>query len=441
MISAVSSKSHLETERMGLSLCSRGNYEKSALIVGIWSLFSSIAHLIFMSWQMTDTNDRSARATIKMGGIYDPFGIPDKTFIVKVDQFSPDASLYRALYITQSICITADLFLIISSVLFILAVCKQKKLFIFPWFPCMLFSVFATVGNCFALWSGYNRVPCMDITVFQVPLVLVDVYCVGIMTMYCCQTDSNLNRREEINGNENREDGIEDSRNYECQFKLSSCFCCNSSNATLTVAMWSFVYGILSFLLFGWQTNVMIHCRFLISSMDRFHCVWECPCVEEVKKQTAVFIDVIFLFQIICLISYFLLIIASCAMMLGVSSKSETLIIPWFACMISSMFASLIYCILWWCGDVRDYWTAITVVLTIESIINIYCVAVVIQYYGDLTSASKKRIPLEEQQNLENLLKSDDKNTCSTPPPEYHLVAESNAVCPQYTNQLISLEN
>ncbi|EGT34779.1 hypothetical protein CAEBREN_22810 [Caenorhabditis brenneri] len=169
------------------------------------------------------------------------------------------------------------------------------------------------------------------------------------------------------------------------------------------------VYGILSFLLFGWQTNVMIHCRFLISSMDRFHCVWECPCVEEVKKQTAVFIDVIFLFQIICLISSFLLIIASCAMMLGVSSKSETLIIPWFACMISSMFASLIYCILWWCGD-------------------IYCVAVVIQYYGDITSASKKGIPLEEQQNLENLLKSD-------------VVAESNAVCPQHTNQLISLEN
>lgn len=422
---------------MGISLCSSGSYEKSALAVGIWSFFSSIAQLIFMRWQMADANERSARAAISTGQVY--YSGRYMIFDDSRYKYNPDAQFYRALYITQSICIFSELFLLLASALLLLAVCIQKRFLIWPWFACMTFSVFATLGNCFALWFGGSRVSWLQITMLHLVLVLTHIYCVRIMAIHYYQTSSISNQSKEIDGNEMGEDGIDVSSNHECQFEVSSCFCCSRSNATLTVGIWSFVYGILSFVLFGWQTIVMIQCRALILSMDRFHCVWECPCVEKVKKQTFVFIDVIFLIQIVCLMFSFLLILSSCALVYGIKSKSENLVFQWFPSMIFSMLASLIYCILWWCGDVRDYWTAITVVLTIGFLMNGYCVVVAMKHYGDITS--KKEITLEERQNLENLLKSDDKNTCSTPPPEYHLVADPNQTGRQYPNRLISLEN
>lgn len=44
---------------------------------------------------------------------------------------------------------------------------------------------------------------------------------------------------------------------------------------------------------------------------------------------------------------------------------------PWFICMLSAILTSLAYCIMWWAGDVRDYWLALTILEIIGVIINV----------------------------------------------------------------------
>ena len=62
---------------------------------------------------------------------------------------------------------------------------------------------------------------------------------------------------------------------------------------------------------------------------------------------------------------------ASAGMIYGVHIWSRRLIWPWFPCMITCILTSLAYCIMWWCGDVRDYWLAITIIEIIGVFINV----------------------------------------------------------------------
>ncbi|CAD6197381.1 unnamed protein product [Caenorhabditis auriculariae] len=89
----------------------------------------------------------------------------------------------------------------------------------------------------------------------------------------------------------------------------------------------------------------------------------------------------LFVIQVLCLIAAFFLLFASAAFIYGVHTWSKYLIWPWFPCMISSILATLAYCIMWWCGDVRDYWLAITIIEIIVVFVNIYCVVVAMMYY------------------------------------------------------------
>ncbi|PAV57198.1 hypothetical protein WR25_20714 isoform B [Diploscapter pachys] len=79
---------------------------------------------------------------------------------------------------------------------------------------------------------------------------------------------------------------------------------------------------------------------------------------------------------------------ASAGMIYGVHIWSRRLIWPWFPCMITCILTSLAYCIMWWCGDVRDYWLAITIIEIIGVFINIYCVVVVLMYYRRLNATT-----------------------------------------------------
>ncbi|KAK0416302.1 hypothetical protein QR680_012404 [Steinernema hermaphroditum] len=89
----------------------------------------------------------------------------------------------------------------------------------------------------------------------------------------------------------------------------------------------------------------------------------------------------LFVIQVICLIVSFFLLFASLALIWGVHTKSRFLIWPWFPCMIASIVMSMTYCIMWWTGDVRDYWLVLTILETIGAFINIYCFVVILMYY------------------------------------------------------------
>ncbi|KJH44698.1 hypothetical protein DICVIV_09279 [Dictyocaulus viviparus] len=96
----------------------------------------------------------------------------------------------------------------------------------------------------------------------------------------------------------------------------------------------------------------------------------------------------LFVIQILCLISSFFLLFASVALIYGVHTWSRHLIWPWFICIVSSILSSLAYCIMWWAGDVRDYWMLLTVVEMITVFINIYCVVVIYIFMQRLSAAT-----------------------------------------------------
>ncbi|VDK28249.1 unnamed protein product, partial [Gongylonema pulchrum] len=79
----------------------------------------------------------------------------------------------------------------------------------------------------------------------------------------------------------------------------------------------------------------------------------------------------LFVIQILCLIVSFFLLFASCALIYGAHIYSRCLIWPWLPCMIASILCSLTYCIMWWTGDVRDYWLILTILEMITIFINV----------------------------------------------------------------------
>lgn len=123
----------------------------------------------------------------------------------------------------------------------------------------------------------------------------------------------------------------------------------------------------------------------------------------------------LFVIQVLCLIAAFFLVFASAAMIYGIHTWSKYLVWPWFPVMLSSILATLAYCIMWWCGDVRSYWLAITIIEIIVVFINvsarnslfeapdvyqvfqlrnnihilqIYCVVVVMMYYRRINATT-----------------------------------------------------
>uniref|UniRef100_A0A914C092 Uncharacterized protein n=1 Tax=Acrobeloides nanus TaxID=290746 RepID=A0A914C092_9BILA len=89
----------------------------------------------------------------------------------------------------------------------------------------------------------------------------------------------------------------------------------------------------------------------------------------------------LFVIQILCLIVAFFLLFASLGLIYGVHTWSRFLVWPWFPCMASSILTSLAYCIMWWTGDVRDYWLVLTIVEIFGVLVNVYCFFVIAVFY------------------------------------------------------------
>uniref|UniRef100_A0A0K0DW61 MARVEL domain-containing protein n=1 Tax=Strongyloides stercoralis TaxID=6248 RepID=A0A0K0DW61_STRER len=160
--------------------------------------------------------------------------------------------------------------------------------------------------------------------------------------------------------------------------------CCNMKDGSMTVAIWSSIYALCLLFLFGWQTGVLSQCSEVTMAQANLKCEYYCPCVGASTARTSRIIEGLFIIQILCLIVAFFLLFASLALIYGIHNTSRFLIWPWFPCMISSILTSTAYCIMWWVGDVRDYWLAITICLIILQFINAYCFVVVIIYYGNI---------------------------------------------------------
>ncbi|UMM22744.1 hypothetical protein L5515_003807 [Caenorhabditis briggsae] len=167
-----------------------------------------------------------------------------------------------------------------------------------------------------------------------------------------------------------------------------------------------------------------------------FESYWQTP---EERYYTGLFV-----IQVLCLIAAFFLVFAAAAMIYGIHTWSKYLIWPWFPTMISSILATLAYCIMWWCGDVRDYWLAITIIEIIVVFINIYCVVVVMVYYRRINATTDEyegkdrrgvRYNINRNGNSRrDLLQSYDDGVHRSPPMKYKpIVPQPYPVYPSYS--------
>lgn len=158
------------------------------------------------------------------------------------------------------------------------------------------------------------------------------------------------------------------------------CCCWSIRDGAVTIGIWSAVYALASLVLFGWQFAVLNNCRSVTMAQANLQCEYYCPCVGASTERTSSLIEALFVIQILCLIVAFFLIFASIALIYGAHTFSKYLVYPWFPCMIGSILCSLAYCIIWWTGDVRDYWLVLTILEMIAVFINLYCLVVVIMF-------------------------------------------------------------
>ncbi|CAB54315.1 Zinc finger protein [Caenorhabditis elegans] len=230
---------------------------------------------------------------------------------------------------------------------------------------------------------------------------------------------------------------------------VTACCCCSSKDAAITIGIWSLVSSMGQLGIMGWQMvaikyerdraantllpNYNTYGRFDIPSY--FESYWQSP---EERYYTGLFV-----IQVLCLIAAFFLVFASAAMIYGIHTWSKYLVWPWFPVMLSSILATLAYCIMWWCGDVRSYWLAITIIEIIVVFINIYCVVVVMMYYRRINATTDEyegkdrrgvRYKINRMGNSRrDLLDSYDDNVHRSPPMKYKPLAQPYPVFPSYS--------
>nr|CDQ04509.1 Bm6216, isoform a [Brugia malayi] len=136
---------------------------------------------------------------------------------------------------------------------------------------------------------------------------------------------------------------------------INPCFCWNIKDGTVTVGLWSLVYSLASLVLFGWQLNVISSCQTVTMSQANLQCEYWCPCVGASNERTSALIqgtvpqncflyyryNFFFFFQSFQIVNF------------------------------PSIICTLAYCIMWWSGDVRDYWLVLTILEMITIFINV----------------------------------------------------------------------
>jgi hypothetical protein len=70
------------------------------------------------------------------------------------------------------------------------------------------------------------------------------------------------------------------------------------------------------------------------------------------------------------------------ALIYGVHESSIFLVWPWIPVMIASILNSTAYCVMWWAGDVRDYWLVLTILEIFGVFINVYLTLVICVFYS-----------------------------------------------------------
>uniref|UniRef100_A0A914H1E5 Uncharacterized protein n=1 Tax=Globodera rostochiensis TaxID=31243 RepID=A0A914H1E5_GLORO len=159
------------------------------------------------------------------------------------------------------------------------------------------------------------------------------------------------------------------------------CCCLKLKDAAVTIGIWSTIYSLVQIAVFVWQFSVLAQCQHVVMAQSNLQCEYYCPCVGASTARTSAIIEGLFVIQILCLIVAFFLLFASIMMIYGVHTWSRYLLVPWMVTMCASILTSFAYCVMWWAGDVRDYWLMLTIVEMFGVFLNTYCFVVIIMFH------------------------------------------------------------
>uniref|UniRef100_A0A0K0CUG8 Anoctamin n=1 Tax=Angiostrongylus cantonensis TaxID=6313 RepID=A0A0K0CUG8_ANGCA len=194
------------------------------------------------------------------------------------------------------------------------------------------------------------------------------------------------------------------------------CCCFSLKDSAVMIGIWTLVYSIASLFLFGWQTGVLNHCRTVTMSQANLQCEWDCPCVGASNARTTRIIFSIAQLGIMGwqmaaikyekdraantllpnyntygkydIPSYYESYWQSPEERYYTDTVSDSGILPTFRLSSAYLWSSHAYCIMWWAGDVRDYWMALTILEIIAVFINVYCVVVIYMFMKRLSATT-----------------------------------------------------
>ncbi|KAL3107800.1 hypothetical protein niasHT_017032 [Heterodera trifolii] len=165
------------------------------------------------------------------------------------------------------------------------------------------------------------------------------------------------------------------------------CCCLKLKDAAISIGIWSTIYSIMQLAIFGWQMAAIKYekdraANTLLPNYNTYG-RYDIPTYYESYWQSPEerYYSWLFVIQILCLIAAFFLLFASIMMIYGVHTWSRFLLVPWMVTMCASILTSFAYCLIWWAGDVRDYWLLLTIVEMFGVLLNVYCFLVIIMFH------------------------------------------------------------
>ncbi|CEF66764.1 Hypothetical protein SRAE_2000143000 [Strongyloides ratti] len=155
-----------------------------SISIAIWSFIFSIVQLGIFGWQLAAIKYEKDRAANNLLPNYNTYGRFDIPSYYESYWQSPEERYYIGLFVCQIICAIVSFFLLFASVALIYGIHTLSRYLIWPWFPCMLFSILSSLAYCITWWAGDVRDYWIVLTIIEIFGVVINLYCFLVILVF-----------------------------------------------------------------------------------------------------------------------------------------------------------------------------------------------------------------------------------------------------------------
>uniref|UniRef100_A0A0K0G2W8 Uncharacterized protein n=1 Tax=Strongyloides venezuelensis TaxID=75913 RepID=A0A0K0G2W8_STRVS len=155
-----------------------------SISIAIWSFIFSIVQLGIFGWQLAAIKYEKDRAANNLLPNYNTYGRFDIPSYYESYWQSPEERYYIGLFVCQIICAIVSFFLLFASVALIYGIHTLSRYLIWPWFPCMLFSILSSLAYCITWWAGDVRDYWIVLTIIEIFGVVINLYCFVVIIVF-----------------------------------------------------------------------------------------------------------------------------------------------------------------------------------------------------------------------------------------------------------------